>query len=60
MLQGPRARVIGPSIVEAFAGSGKTLTAAMALLQMAAVAIALVLMYFAARAGSRQDADEKI
>lgn len=58
MLQGPNARVIGPSIVEAFAGSGKTLTAAMALLQMAAVAIALVLMFFASRAGNRQGAGE--
>lgn len=55
MLQGPNSRVIGPSIVEAFAGSGKTLTSAMALLQMAAVAIALVLMFFAARKSGRED-----
>ena len=55
MLQGPQSKVIGPAIVESYASSGSTLTAAMALLQMAAIAIALVIMFLATR-GREKDA----
>jgi iron(III) transport system permease protein len=44
-LMGPDARVIGPSIVAAFASSGTELTAAMALIQTATVVLALVILF---------------
>lgn len=51
MLQGPRSKVIGPAIVESWSSSGRTLTAAMALLQIGAIAIALIIMFVVARRG---------
>src|SRR5262249_38604358 len=42
---GPAPPVIGPSIVAAFASSGTELTAAMALIQTAAVVVALVVLF---------------
>jgi iron(III) transport system permease protein len=44
-LMGPDARVIGPSIVAAFASSGTELTAAMALIQTGTVVLALVILF---------------
>ena len=44
-LMGPDARVIAPSIVAAFASSGTELTAAMALIQTATVAVALMILF---------------
>jgi iron(III) transport system permease protein len=44
-LMGPNAKVIAPSIVNAFATSGTELTAAMALIQTATVIVALVILF---------------
>lgn len=44
-LMGPNAKVIAPSIVAAFASSGTELTAAMALIQTATVAVALIILF---------------
>ncbi len=45
LLMGPNAKVIAPSIVNAFASSGTELTAAMALIQTATVVVALVILF---------------
>ncbi|MBS0222253.1 MAG: iron ABC transporter permease [Proteobacteria bacterium] len=44
-LMGPNAKVIAPSIVNAFASSGTELTAAMALIQTFTVIVALVILF---------------
>ena len=44
-LIGPNAKVIAPSIVNAFATSGTELTAAMALIQTFTVVVALVILF---------------
>ena len=44
-LMGPNAKVIAPSIVNAFATSGTELTAAMALIQTFTVIVALVILF---------------
>jgi iron(III) transport system permease protein len=44
-LMGPNAKVIAPSIVNAFASSGTELTAAMALIQTATVIVALIILF---------------
>jgi len=44
-LIGPDAKVIAPSIVNAFATSGTELTAAMALIQTFTVIVALVILF---------------
>ena len=49
LLMGPKAKVITPAIVESWFSTSTELTAAMALLQTAAVAVALVLLFAVAR-----------
>ena len=49
LLMGPKAKVITPAIVESWFSTSTELTAAMALLQTLAVAIALVLVFAVAR-----------
>ena len=49
LLMGPKAKVITPAIVESWFSTSTELTAAMALLQTLAVAVALVLMFSVAR-----------
>jgi iron(III) transport system permease protein len=49
LLMGPKAKVITPAIVESWFSTSTELTAAMALLQTLAVAIALVLLFTVAR-----------
>ena len=49
LLMGPKAKVITPAIVESWFSTSTELTAAMALLQTLAVAIALVLLFAVAR-----------
>jgi iron(III) transport system permease protein len=54
LLMGPNAKVIAPSIVNAFASSGTELTAAMALIQTATVVIALVILFRLTRGVTRE------
>jgi len=49
LLMGPKAKVITPAIVESWFSTSTELTAAMALLQTLAVAVALVLLFTVAR-----------
>src|SRR2546426_7186465 len=49
LLMGPKAKVITPAIVESWVSSSTEVTAAMALLQSLAVAVALVLLFTVAR-----------
>jgi iron(III) transport system permease protein len=49
LLMGPKAKVITPAIVESWFSTSTELTAALALLQTLAVAVALVLMFSVAR-----------
>jgi iron(III) transport system permease protein len=49
LLMGPKAKVITPAIVESWFSTSTELTAAMALLQTLAVAVALVLLFAVAR-----------
>jgi iron(III) transport system permease protein len=53
LLMGPKAKVITPAIVESWFSTSTELTAAMALLQTAAVAAALVLLFAVARRASQ-------
>jgi iron(III) transport system permease protein len=53
-LMGPDARVIAPSIVAAFASSGTELTAAMALIQTATVAVALMILFRLTRGATKE------
>jgi len=53
-LMGPNAKVIGPSIVNAFATSGTELTAAMALIQTFTVIVALVILFRLTRGATRE------
>jgi iron(III) transport system permease protein len=53
-LMGPNAKVIAPSIVNAFATSGTELTAAMALIQTFTVVIALVILFRLTRGMTRE------
>jgi iron(III) transport system permease protein len=53
-LMGPNAKVIAPSIVNAFATSGTELTAAMALIQTFTVIIALVILFRVARGMTKE------
>ena len=53
LLMGPKAKVITPAIVESWFSTSTELTAAMALLQTLAVAVALVLLFAVARRASR-------
>jgi len=53
-LMGPHAKVIGPSIVSAFASSGIELTAAMALIQTFTVIVALVILFRLTRGATRE------
>ena len=53
-LMGPDARVIAPSIVAAFASSGTELTAAMALIQTATVAVALIILFRLTRGATKE------
>ena len=53
-LMGPDARVIAPSIVAAFASSGTELTAAMALIQTATVAAALMILFRLTRGATKE------
>jgi iron(III) transport system permease protein len=53
LLMGPKAKVITPAIVESWFSTSTELTAAMALLQTLAVAIALVLLFAVARRASQ-------
>jgi iron(III) transport system permease protein len=50
---GPKAKVITPAIVESWFSTSTELTAAMALLQTLAVAIALALLFAVARRALR-------
>ena len=49
LLMGPHSKVITPAIVESWFSTSTELTAAMALLQTLAVAVALVLLFTVAR-----------
>ena len=49
LLMGPKAKVITPAIVESWFSTSSELTAAMALLQTAAVAVALAVLFAVAR-----------
>jgi iron(III) transport system permease protein len=49
LLMGPNAKVITPAIVESWFSTSSELTAAMAVLQTLAVAIALIILFAAAR-----------
>ena len=51
---GPNAKVIAPSIVNAFAISGTELTAAMALIQIFTVIVALVILFRLTRGMTRE------
>jgi iron(III) transport system permease protein len=53
-LMGPNAKVIAPSIVNAFATSGTELTAAMALIQTFTVMVALVILFRLTRGMTRE------
>ena len=53
-LMGPNAKVIAPSIVNAFATSGTELTAAMALIQTFTVVVALVILFRLTRGMTRE------
>ena len=53
LLMGPKAKVITPAIVESWFSTSTELTAAMALLQTLAVAVALVLLFSVARRASQ-------
>jgi iron(III) transport system permease protein len=53
-LTGPNAKVIAPSIVNAFATSGTELTAAMALIQTFTVIVALVILFRVARGMTKE------
>ncbi|HZC78508.1 MAG TPA: ABC transporter permease subunit, partial [Ktedonobacterales bacterium] len=53
-LMGPNAKVIAPSIVNAFATSGTELTAAMALIQTVTVMVALVILFRLTRGMTRE------
>jgi iron(III) transport system permease protein len=53
LLMGPKAKVITPAIVESWFSTSSELTAAMALLQTLAVALALGLLFAVARRASR-------
>ena len=53
-LMGPNAKVIAPSIVNAFASSGIELTAAMALIQTLTVIVALVILFRLTRGMTRE------
>ena len=53
-LMGPNAKVIAPSIVNAFATSGTELTAAMALIQTFTVIVALVILFRLTRGMTRE------
>ncbi|MBN9486607.1 MAG: iron ABC transporter permease [Alphaproteobacteria bacterium] len=53
-LMGPNAKVIAPSIVNAFASSGTELTAAMALVQTFTVIVALVILFRLTRGVTRE------
>ena len=53
-LMGPDARVIAPSIVAAFASSGTELTGAMALIQTATVAVALMILFQLTRGATKE------
>ena len=53
-LMGPNAKVIAPSIVNAFATSGTELTAAMALIQTFTVIVALVILFRLTRGITRE------
>jgi iron(III) transport system permease protein len=53
LLMGPKAKVITPAIVESWFSTSTELTAAMALLQTLAVAIALALLFAVARRALR-------
>jgi iron(III) transport system permease protein len=53
-LMGPDAKVIAPSIVNAFATSGTELTAAMALIQTFTVIVALVILFRLTRSMTRE------
>ncbi len=53
-LMGPNAKVIAPSIVNAFASSGTELTAAMALIQTATVVVALVILFRLSRGVTKE------
>jgi len=54
LLMGPNAKVIAPSIVNAFASSGTELTAAMALIQTATVVVALIILFRLSRGATRE------
>ncbi len=54
LLMGPNAKVIAPSIVNAFASSGTELTAAMALIQTATVVVALAILFRLSRGATRE------
>jgi iron(III) transport system permease protein len=53
LLMGPKAKVITPAIVEAWFSTSTELTAAMALLQTLAVALALAFLFAVARRALR-------
>lgn len=53
-LMGPNAKVIAPSIVNAFASSGTELTAAMALIQTATVVVALIILFRVTRGVTKE------
>lgn len=53
-LMGPNAKVIAPSIVNAFATSGTELTAAMALIQTFTVIVALIILFRVARGMTKE------
>jgi iron(III) transport system permease protein len=53
-LMGPNAKVIGPSIVNAFATSGTELTAAMALIQTFTVIVALMVLFRLTRGATKE------
>jgi iron(III) transport system permease protein len=53
-LMGPNAKVIGPSIVNAFATSGTELTAAMALIQTLTVIVALMVLFRLTRGATKE------
>ena len=53
-LMGPNAKVIAPSIVNAFATSGTELTAAMALIQTFTVIVALMILFRLTRGMTRE------
>jgi iron(III) transport system permease protein len=57
LLTGPNAKVIAPAIVESWFSTSTELTAAMALLQTLAVAVALALLFVVARRAIQQAAE---